>query len=524
MAGLSNGVHVSEKFKIVAVPADPAVRNLFLDAKEVTLGGKQHLLIDHKPTETYMLRKLGYEVPAPILMHYDWAGGTPFEVQKKTCAMLTSNPRAFVLNGLGTGKTKAALWGWDYLNKAGLAKKLLVCAPLSTINFTWIKEAFDTVPQRQIVSLHHSSKATRLKRLASDADIFVINHDGLKVIYDDVMKMVASGEIDALVLDELAVYRNGGSARTKMTRKLAHACKIVWGMTGSPIPTSPTDAWAQATIVQPGNVPKYFNRFRDDLMHKVSTFKYVPKPDAVEKAFKALQPSVRYTLDDIMELPEAIERFTDVDMGKEQARIYKSMADKCFAAVQNHEITAANAGAVMMKLLQVATGWVYTSEGKTVPLDNDKRITALIDAIAGTDRKVLVFVPFKHALKGISEAMTKEGIEHAVVSGDTPSMKRSAIFAAFQNTDKYKVIAAHPQCLAHGVTLTAADTIIWFAPVTSLEIYEQANGRIRRVGQKHKQLYIHLQSTPVEKRIYKLLQNKQGVQNKLLELFEEASE
>lgn len=523
MAGLPQ-VHVSPKFKKIVTPVDAAIRNLFPDAREVTLGGKQRLLVDHAPTETYMLRKLGYDVPAPILSQYDWAGGKPFEVQKKTCAMLTSNPRAFVLNGLGTGKTKSALWAWDYLRSMGLAGRLLVCAPLSTINFTWVKEVFETVPHRKVISLHHANKKTRLARLQSDADIFVINHDGLKVIYDDVMKMVTEGDLTALVLDELAVYRNGSSQRTKMTRKLAHQCRIVWGMTGSPIPTSPTDAWAQATIVQPGNVPKYFNRFRDDLMNKVATFKYVPKHDAVEKAFAALQPSVRYTLDDIMELPDMVERFVDVDMGPEQTRIYKALVDQCYAAVQAQEITAANAGAVMMKLLQVATGWVYTREGNTVPLDNQKRIDALMAAINDTDRKVLVFVPFKHALKGISEALTKEGIEHATVSGDTPASKRGFLFNVFQNTNKLKVLAAHPQCLAHGLTLTAADTVVWFAPVTSLEIYEQANGRIRRVGQKHKQLYLHLQSTPVEKRIYKMLQNKQSVQNRLLELFEEASE
>jgi SNF2 family DNA or RNA helicase len=100
---------------------------------------------------------------------------------------------------------------------------------------------------------------------------------------------------------------------------------------------------------------------------------------------------------------------------------------------------------------------------------------------------------------------------------------RAHIFNLFQNTNSYRVIVAHPQCLAHGITLTAADTVIWFAPVTSLEIYDQANHRIRRVGQKHKQLILHLQSTPVEKKIYAMLQKKQRVQDQLLELFAEAS-
>jgi SNF2 family DNA or RNA helicase len=122
----------------------------------------------------------------------------------------------------------------------------------------------------------------------------------------------------------------------------------------------------------------------------------------------------------------------------------------------------------------------------------------------------------------MSKLLTGQDIEHAVVHGDVTD--RDTIFNLFQNTNKYKVLLAHPQCLAHGLTLTAADTIIWTCPTASLEIYEQANARIRRVGQMHKQQILHLQATPVEKRIYALLRNKQHVQDKLLELFEEATE
>ena len=243
-------------------------------------------------------------------------------------------------------------------------------------------------------------------------------------------------------------------------------------MTGSPIPTSPTDAWAQARIVTPDRVPKYFSRFREDLMLKNGPFKWLPKADAVERAFAALQPSVRFTLDDVVELPDMIERYIDVEMGPQQDKIYKALAAQCYAAVQSHEITAANAGAVMMKLLQVSTGWVYSKTRDVVALDNNTRITALMDAIESTDRKVLVFAPFKHALAGISAALTSEGYEHAVVDGDTPAQERARVFSLFQNTDKYRIILAHPQCLAHGITLTAADTVIWFAPVMSLEIYD----------------------------------------------------
>ena len=513
-------VKVSHKHKAIIVPHNTTVRNMFPTAPQISLQGKSFLALKHQPAETFLLRKLGYDVPAPILEQYDWCNGTPFDAQKKTAAMLTMNERAYVLNGMGTGKTKSALWSWHYLHSNGLAGKALVVAPLSTLRFTWAREIFQTLHGVRCEVLH----GTKAKRIAllddKDVDIYIVNHDGLKVIEEDV---AARKDIDTLILDELAVYRNGGSQRTKITKKLAAGMKWVWGMTGSPIPNEPTDAWAQCTIVTPNTVPKYFGRFRDELMHRISQFKWIPKPDAVDKAFAAMQPAVRFTLDDIVELPEAVERYVDVELGPKQAKVYQSLVDHAHVAISNKEITAANAGAVMMKLLQVATGWVYSSDKGVISLDNDKRVEALIDAINATDRKLLVFVPFKHSLQGISKALTSESIDHAIVSGDTPAGDRAHIFNAFQNTTKYRVLLAHPQCLAHGITLTAADTVIWFAPVTSLEIYDQANHRIRRIGQKHKQLFLHLQSTPVERKIYALLQRKQRVQEKLLELFEEAS-
>ena len=510
-------VQISQKHQLVGVPYSSKITNLFPTGKLMASNGSSYILLPHKPWETYLLRGLGYDVPSPILSHYDWCGGAPFQSQQSTAALLTLNQRAYVLNGMGTGKTKAALWAFDYLRSNGMCKKMLVSAPLSTLTFTWAKEIFATVPHLKCVVLH-GTRAKRLELLATDADIYIINHDGHPVILNE---LLARNDIDVLVLDELAVFRNGQAKRTKSMKKLTDKVAWVWGMTGSPIPTSPTDVWAQARLVTPKRVPNYFSRYREQLMTKIGPFKWVPRPNAVDEAYATLQPAVRYTLDDVVELPECIERTIDVTMGANQEKIYKTLVAQCYVAVQNHEITAANAGAIMMKLLQVSIGWVYSKKRDVVTLDNQARITALLDAIESTDRKVLVFVPFKHALSGISQALTSAGYEHAIVDGDTPAQERSNIFNLFQNTEKYRIILAHPQCLAHGITLTAADTVIWFAPVTSLEIYEQANHRIRRVGQKHKQLILHLQSTPVEKRIYKMLQTKQKVQEQLLKLFED---
>ncbi len=513
-------VLLSPKHHLIGVPIREDLANIFASAKRVTHEGNELLLVNHGIDETKLLRNVGFDVPAPILTHYDFEGGTPFDVQRKTCAMLTMNNRAYVLNGMGTGKTKSALWAWRYLNKAGAAQKLLVVAPLSTLNFTWAREVFVTLPGVRVQVLH-GTKAKRLSKLADpEADVYVVNHDGLAVIADEVIKRV---DIDTVVLDELAVYRNGTSIRTKVTKKVTANKKWVWGMTGSPTPNAPTDAWAQCSIVTPHTVPKYFNRFRDEVMRRITQYKWAPKEDAVDRVFEVMSPAVRFTLDDVAELPDLVERVVDVEMGAKQTKVYKQMEEHAFAAVSSQEITAVNAGVVLNKLLQISLGYVYSNEKGVVALDNDERLNAIVDIVNSTDRKVIVFAPFVHALEGIAKRLTSEGYDTRQVSGDTPKGERDEVFNLFQNTSAVKVIAAHPQCMSHGLTLTAADTIVWAAPITSLEIFLQANARIRRVGQRHKQQVIMLQGSKVEKRAYARLRAKEQVQNLLLEMFEEAS-
>lgn len=516
---------VSAAHKMLVVPKSDSVANMFPDAKLVELEGKPFHLVPHLPGECFILRTMGYTVPAPILTHYDWPGQfKPFDAQRQTAGLLTMNKRAYVLNSMGTGKTSSALWAWDYLHTMKLAKKVLVVAPLSTLKFTWAREVFNTLPHRKASVVHASTRAKRIERLNDpSADVYVINHDGAKLLHDEIIKLVKKGIIDTIIIDELAVYRNSKSERTKSMKALASVMEWAWGMTGSPMPRLPTDVWAQCQIITPHTVDRYFSHFRDRVMTKLNQFKYVPKVNAVETAYSVMQPAVRFTMDDVQELPQLVTRTQDVPMGATQQRVYKALAAACHAAIGNNEITAANAGAVMMKLLQVATGWVYDKNRTTVALDGDSRIDALVDTIEAAEHKVLVFVPFIHALDGIAAKLAKEGIEHAIVSGQTAITQRSEIFNDFQNTEKYKVLLAHPQCLAHGITLTTANTIVWYAPVTSLEIYEQANARIRRVGQKNKQLVLHLQGTPVERKIYKLLQNNQQVQDAFLEMFADAT-
>jgi len=476
------------------------------------------LLVPHGPAEVKILKAMGLDVPSS-LVHYDWCGWEPFRIQIATTEMLVSQPRAYVLSSMGTGKTKCTLWAYDHLRKLGAVKRMLVVAPLSTLRFVWGNEIMMTTMHYKFNVVHAATPEKRFKLLAEPCDIYVTNHDGLKIIADEVIKR---DDIDVIVIDELAACRNN-TDRTKVTAAVARNKPYVWGMTGAPTPNAPTDTFWQAKVVTPNTVPKYYGWFRDELMYRINQYKWLPKPNAIAKAIAALQPSVRFTLDDVMELPEFVSRNIEVELSDRQREVYRDITRHCTSLVANKQITAVNAGAVMTKLMQISLGWVYADRQRVVELDPAGRIQALIDLCEAADHKVLVYVPYKHALRGLAKALAAADRDVAVVSGETSPRERSDIFNAFQNTSQYTDLLAHPGCVAHGLTLTSADTVIWFGPITSSEVYEQANARIRRVGQKHRQLFLHLQATPVERKLYSLLINKVRVQDRLLELIEETS-
>jgi len=505
----------SVTLSLVSLPYDKRVQSLISDAVQV--GDRLH--VKHTPSTTILLRSIGIELPPAVTSHYEFKGDVPFDVQRRTCELLTENPRAYVLNSFGTGKTKSVLWSFDYLKSIGYVNRMLVVAPLSTLRFTWSRQAFEVCPHLK-VNVLHGSREKRLKLLAEPADIYVINPDGLAIIMDIVSKR---SDIDVLTIDELATYRNR-TKRTRLMKRLARAKQFVWGLTGAPTPNAPTDVYEQAQIITPQTCQKSFVRFRDELMVKVSDYKWVPRKGATENAMAVLKPQVRFTLDDVTELPDFVSQYNEVELNPLQKTVYNDIRQHCYGMVQSKEITAANAAVAMIKLLQISMGWVYDGARDVVDLDPTNRLNALIDIIEASEHKVLVFVPYKHALTGVMTALTSAGIDAVSVSGDTSAKQRAEIFNLFQNTDKYRAMVAHHAVVAHGLTLTAASTVVWFGPITSLELYDQANARIRRVGQLHRQLFVHMWSTPIERQVYKLLINKIDAQDQLLRLLEEATE
>ena len=508
-------VIVSKANKSLLVPSSYEGMALFKDAP--MLG--DNLVLPHGMRETLLLRHMGFKVPNPMELYYEFPHPPeepPFKVQHVTCNLLSENPRAYVLNDMGTGKTRTVYWTWDYLNTQALAGRLLVVCKLSNLRDPWADEAFKIIPGRK-VNLLHGSRKVRLQLLAEEADVYVINHDGLKVIYKE---LLARKDITVLCIDELNAYRNN-SDRTRLMKRFAKQFQTVWGLTGNPRPNEPTDIYHQVKVVTPPRGPDSFKAAQEQLMTHVSQYVWKPKPGANDVAFGWMQPAVRFPLDAVTELPDAITRPIHVDLSKQQEKVYNTVRKDLIAQIRDKKITALNAGVAMGKLLQISGGWVYTQAPEFVRLDAGPRVGALIDLIEASAHKVIVCIPYRHMLEGINGIFDRLKVEFdwCMVHGGTKN--RDEYFNLFQHTDKYHAMIAHPECISHGLNLTAADTVIWYIPITSYDIYEQTESRIRRTGQKHKQQFLQMRATPIEERLYTLLRQKETGQDKLLALFEE---
>jgi SNF2 family DNA or RNA helicase len=444
-----------------------------------------------------------------------------FQVQKWTTALFIENPRGYCLNELGTGKTRSILFAFDALQKAGMVQRMIVLCPLTAMRRTWYREILLFFPHLKATILHGSNREARSRKLFEKVDIYIINHDGLEVLQESLMQR---DDIDCVCVDEIGGYRNGRAEKTKLLRQYVAPKDYVWGLTGSPIPRAVTDVWGPCSCLTPHTVPKFFTIFRDQLMLKKGPFRWEAKPGAEERAVSCMQPSVRFKLSDVTELPERVIKYYQADLTSKQKYVYEAMRKQSIALVGAHKIDALNAGAVLSKLMQIAIGYVYTRDGKTVHMDNTPRLQLILDLIDSTQRKVLLFAPFKSAVAAFSAFLKTNKIDHAVVTGETTLKRRDEIFGDFQDTGRYKVIAAHPGCMSHSLTLTKANTTIWAGPVTSLETFQQANGRTYRVGQDDKTLVAMCGGTPMEEKMYKLLAANEQLQNRFLEIVEAITE
>lgn len=442
--------------------------------------------------------------PSPDGFKYCFIVPSTFLVLRRNgCVFMTGN----------TGKTLSTLWAFDYLKSIGNARRMLVVSPLSTLERTWADEIFRHFPELTW-SVVYGDKSRRLRQLAMDADIYLINHDGIRVVENE---LKARTDIDVVVVDEIASFRNASTERWKSLNRICSGKARVWGLTGTPTPNAPTDAWAQCRLICPDNVPKYFGAFRDMTMRQLSQFKWVAKQEATDIVARVMQPSIRFSRDDCIDLPPCTFMTRQIELSVEQKKAYREMLTTLYAEFQAGEVQAVNEAVKLSKLVQIASGVVYGKDGTPLAIPAPARVNEVLDVIEQAGSKVIVFVPFKGAMAYVVKELSKH---HTVecINGDTSKSARDDIFRRFQYEKTPRVLVAQPNCMSHGLTLTAANTIVWYAPITSAEIYSQANARVTRPGQKLHQLVVNVEGSPVERKLFDRLKQKQTAEGLLLDI------
>lgn len=453
------------------------------------------------------------------LDEYDWPrpmGLQPFAHQKVTTEFLVNNPKAFCFNEQGTGKTASVIWAVDYLMKLRLVKRVLVICPLSIMKSAWQQDLFQFAMHRT-VAVAHGTPTKRREIIRSGAEFIIINFDGVGIVKEELL----DAEFDLVVVDEASAYKNAQTDRWKDLRDLCRAVKGLWMLTGTPAAQSPVDAYGLAKLVNPTGVSPFFGQFRDLVMTKISMYKWIPKPNSDKVIHKALQPAIRFEKAQCLDLPPVTHMFRDAPLTPQQTMFYKKLKSQKLIEAAGEEISAVNAAAQINKLLQISCGSVYTDNGEVVDFDVSNRLNVVQEAIEEASNKVLVFVPFTHSIDLLRRHLEKNRIPCEVINGAVSVNKRSDIVQRFQTNDDIKVLIIQPQAASHGLTLTAADTVIWYAPVTSVETYLQANARIDRPGQKNNMTVVHVKGSQIEGKLYAMLKSNIRNHNKIVELYRE---
>lgn len=485
--------------------------------------GHNLLQVPHNLEVVKVLRNMGIKAHSPIRYHYNWPRPARFaEVfphQIETADFLTLNPRCFVLNEMGTSKTASTLWAIDYLMQIGYVKKVLIASTLSTMEPVWLNEAFDVCMHRSAVVLH-ADRDKRIELLNRGADLNIINHGGLKVIANEI---IARKDIDLVVVDEASVYRNAGTDAYECLQAVAKGRKL-WLLSGAPCPNAPTDAWALARLVNPNLVPAHFSQWKRKTMSQVSTYKWVPRPGSHEMAYNALQPGIRFKKADCISLPPLTVLPRHCTLTKEQTDAYAQMKAHLVLHMGAQNVNAVNAADAISKLRQILCGAVKKDD-QYIVIPHGPRLDVLKESIEQASAKVIVVVPFKGIARVLREELQdwhdkkKDGKRVEIVNGDVKPADRNRIFQDFRDDPTLTEIVCHPAVMAHGLTLTQADTLVYYAPIYSNDLAQQVNDRINRPGQTLKMTIVRISASPLERSIYALLDTRAQTQENMLALF-----
>ena len=264
-------------------------------------------------------------------------------------------------------------------------------------------------------------------------------------------------------------------------------------------------------------MPPTFSSFREMTTFKVDTYKRLPRPGAIPFVAGLLKNhSVRYVRAECLDLPQTLTLTHEVELTPDQKKLATLLKQDMIVRLESGEINAANEAVLRGKLLQVFAGCVKLSDGSTIDVDASTKYDALELVLIESSGPVIVYTPYIGSLLQISKWLDKLGIKHATVNGQTKPAARVAAFDAVQS-NSVRVLLAHPKAMAHGITLTRSNVIVWWTPYDSGDATTQANGRITRPGQERETLIIHFAASSLERKVIRKLETNESMQGTLLD-------
>jgi SNF2 family DNA or RNA helicase len=354
--------------------------------------------------------------------------------------------------------------------------------------------------------------------IQQDYEFVITNYEGLNLIANEISN---NDKFDLVIVDEANAYKSVSTKRWKSLKSIIKPQTHLWMMTGTPASQSPVDAYGLAKLVNPTNVPMFFTGWRDKVMLKVTMYKWAPKAEAKQLVHEALQPAIRFTKEQCLDLPPVITMTREVPLTPQQAKYYNMLKEQMLVQAAGETISAVNAAVSVSKLLQISCGAAYTDDKEVVEFDSAPRLNVLEEILEETERKVIIFAMFRSTIDTVYNHLLKRNITAEFINGTVTPPKRSDIIRRFQNEDNPRVLVMQPQATAHGITLTRADTVVFYGPLMSVEQYTQAIARADRKGQdSDKVTVIHIQGSPIEKKMFNALESKVSDNLLITQMFE----
>lgn len=388
---------------------------------------------------------------------------------------------------MGLGKTISTLTAIDNLIFLEEVHKVLVIAPLRVAESTWSNE-IDKWNMNLTVSKILGTEKQRIEAINTNADIYIINRDNVKWLVDNYFK---TWKFDMVVIDELSSFKSSKSQRFRALRKVRGKVKRLVGLTGTPASNGMMDLWSQIYLLDAGErLGKTLTMYRDTYFKPGKRnghiiFEYKLRDGAEEQIYSRIGDiCVSMKSQDHIKLPERIDNIIEVELKDEAMSRYRRLEDELILEIDDSDITASNAAVLTNKLLQMSNGAIY-DESKNVVEIHDEKLKALLDIIeAANGNPVLVFYTYKHDLDRIQKYLFDNKIKSELLDKDN---------IAKWNDGKIDVLLVQPQSAAYGLNIqSGGHIIVWFSPIYSLELYQQANARLYRQGQKDTVIINHI--------------------------------